>query len=210
MTIPHVRVARLLCLVLALLIYAVLTQEWIGKLFVAAVIPGLIATLGYMFVIRLFVTINPASGPAVPRVNRPGRMTSVVEVLPVVGVFLVVYLLLGCVMDSLAMTLFTIPIFHPVAMGLDFYGMTQVDMSIWSGILALMVVEIGPVHPPLGMNLFIIQALAKDTPYIETAKGGDALPGVRLGAYRAVVAGARHLALAGAPQRLRARLENAR
>ena len=45
-----------------LVIYAVLTQESIGKLFVAAVIPGLIATFGYMVVIRLFVTINPASG----------------------------------------------------------------------------------------------------------------------------------------------------
>jgi TRAP-type C4-dicarboxylate transport system permease large subunit len=74
-------------------------------------------------------------------------------------------------MDSLAMILLTIPIFYPVVMGLDFYGMAPVDKSIWFGILALMVVEIGLVHPPLGMNLFIIQKLAKDTPYLETAKG---------------------------------------
>ncbi|MEP7298879.1 MAG: TRAP transporter large permease subunit [Burkholderiales bacterium] len=74
-------------------------------------------------------------------------------------------------MDSLALILLTIPIFYPVVMGLDFYGMPPVDKSIWFGILALMVVEIGLVHPPLGMNLFIIQKLAKDTPYIETAKG---------------------------------------
>ena len=80
-------------------------------------------------------------------------------------------MLLGCVMDSLAMILLTIPIFYPVVMGLDFYGMPAVDKSIWFGILALMVVEIGLVHPPLGMNLFIIQKLAKDTPYMETAKG---------------------------------------
>jgi C4-dicarboxylate transporter, DctM subunit len=249
-----------------LVIYAVLTQESIGKLFVAAVIPGLIATLGYMIVIRLFVTINPASGAAGERVSWANRMASVVEVLPVIGVFLVVivgiyggwanpteaasigaaacsvlavlrggmrwpglrgiiigtayamamiymvllgadvlnaglaitqlpselanwvmgsglapllvmvailivYILLGCVMDSLAMILLTIPIFYPVVMGLDFYGMSQVDKSIWFGILALMVVEIGLVHPPLGMNLFIIQKLAGDTPYLETAKG---------------------------------------
>ena len=73
-----------------LVIYAVLTQESIGKLFVAAVIPGLIATMGYMLVIRLFVMINPASGPAGPRVNWPNRLKSVIEVLPVVGVFAVV------------------------------------------------------------------------------------------------------------------------
>ena len=91
--------------------------------------------------------------------------------LLVMAAILVVYILLGCVMDSLAMILLTIPIFYPVVMGLDFYGMAPVDKSIWFGILALMVVEIGLVHPPLGMNLFIIQKLAKDTPYVETAKG---------------------------------------
>ena len=84
---------------------------------------------------------------------------------------LVTYILLGCVMDSLAMILLTIPVFYPVVMGLDFWGLTPTDKSIWFGILALMVVEIGLVHPPLGMNLFIIQKLAKDTPYIETARG---------------------------------------
>ena len=69
------------------------------------------------------------------------------------------------------MILLTIPIFYPMVMGLDFYGMGAPDKSIWFGILALMVVEIGLVHPPLGMNLFIIQKLAKDVPYFETAKG---------------------------------------
>jgi tripartite ATP-independent transporter DctM subunit len=249
-----------------LVIYAVLTQESIGKLFMAAVIPGLIATFGYMLVIRLFVVINPSSGPAGPRVSWPQRLAAVVDVLPVVGVFLVVivgiydgwanpteaasigaaacgvlaflrggmrwpglrlsiigtahatamiymvllgadvlnaglaitqlpvdlatwvktsglpsllvmvailviYILLGCVMDSLAMILLTIPIFYPMVMGLDFWGLSNPDKSIWFGILALMVVEIGLVHPPLGMNLFIIQKLAKDVPYMETAKG---------------------------------------
>jgi TRAP-type C4-dicarboxylate transport system permease large subunit len=66
--------------------------------------------------------------------------------------------------------LLTIPIFYPMIMGLDF-GMPDVDKSVWFGILALMVVEIGLVHPPLGMNLFIIQKLSRDVPYIETAKG---------------------------------------
>lgn len=249
-----------------LVIYAVLTQESIGKLFMAAVIPGLIAVLGYMAVIRLIVMLDPAAGPAGPRVSWDQRLTSLIGVIPVLLVFLVVivgiyggwanpteaasigaaacgvlailsggmrwkgirasiigtahatamiyvvllgadllnaglaitqlpaelamwvrdsgfpplavmfailltYIFLGSVMDSLAMILLTIPIFYPVVMGLDFWGMTPGDKSIWFGILALMVVEIGLVHPPLGMNLFIIQKLARDVPYMETAKG---------------------------------------
>jgi len=84
---------------------------------------------------------------------------------------LVVYILLGCVMDSLAMILLTIPIFYPVVMGLEFHGLSAQDKSIWFGILALMVVEIGLVHPPVGMNVFIINRLAKDVPLTDTFKG---------------------------------------
>jgi TRAP-type C4-dicarboxylate transport system permease large subunit len=84
---------------------------------------------------------------------------------------LLIYVLLGCVMDSLAMILLTIPIFYPVVMGLDFYGMGSTDKSVWFGILALMVVEIGLVHPPVGMNVYIINRLAGDVPLKETFKG---------------------------------------
>ena len=249
-----------------LVIYAVLTQESIGKLFMAAVIPGLIAMTGYMIVIKILVTLDPKAGPAGQRHSWAERLKATVAVVPVMGVFavvivgiyggwanpteaasigaaacgilavvtgglrwkgireslmgtayatamiflvllgadllnsglaitqlptelaewvkhsgmppiavliaiLVVYVLLGCVMDSLAMILLTIPIFYPMVMGLDFFGMSAPDKSVWFGILALMVVEIGLVHPPVGMNLFIIQKLAKDVPYIETAKG---------------------------------------
>jgi C4-dicarboxylate transporter DctM subunit len=58
-----------------------------------------------------------------------------------------------------------------MVMGLDFYGMSPTDKSIWFGILALMVVEIGLVHPPVGMNVYIINRLAKDVPLVETFKG---------------------------------------
>jgi tripartite ATP-independent transporter DctM subunit len=249
-----------------LVIYAILTQESIGKLFMAAVLPGIIAMIGYMIVIKIVVTINPAAGPAGPRVAWPERMKALLQVAPVLGVFvvvivgiyggwanpteaaaigaaacgvlaivtggmrlrgvldsalgtaqatamiflvlmgadmlntalalsqmptelatwvkasnltpmvvmvviLVIYILLGCVMDSLAMILLTIPIFYPVVMGLEFHGMTATDKSIWFGILALMVVEIGLVHPPVGMNVYIINRLAKDVPLTETFKG---------------------------------------
>ncbi len=91
--------------------------------------------------------------------------------LLVMFMILVIYIFLGCVMDSLAMILLTIPIFYPMVMGLDFWGMPAQDKSIWFGILALMVVEIGLVHPPVGMNVYIINRLAKDVPLTETFKG---------------------------------------
>lgn len=249
-----------------LVIYAILTQESIGKLFMAAVLPGVIAMVGYMIVVRIIVTLNPAAGPAGPRVPWNERLKALAQVLPVLAVFvvvivgiyggwanpteaaaigaaacgvlavttggmrlkgllasalgtaqatamiflvllgadmlntalalsqmpvelaawvqgsglppmlvmvaiLVIYILLGCVMDSLAMILLTIPIFYPVVMGLDFHGLAPGDKSIWFGILALMVVEIGLVHPPVGMNVFIINRLAKDVPLVDTFKG---------------------------------------
>ena len=91
--------------------------------------------------------------------------------LLVLTAILLIYIFLGCVMDSLAMILLTIPIFYPMIMALDFWGMGQTDKSIWFGILALMVVEIGLVHPPVGMNVYIINRLAVDVPLTETFKG---------------------------------------
>ena len=249
-----------------LVIYAILTQESIGKLFMAAILPGIIAMLGYMAVVQIIVRIDPAAGPAGDRVPWPERFKAMAEVLPVLVVFavvivgiyggwanpteaaaigaaacgvlavlrggmrmkgvidsalgtgtatamiflvllgadmlnsalalsqmpaelagwvqaggfapllvmvviLLIYIFLGCVMDSLAMILLTIPIFYPVVMGLDFWGLSPTDKSVWFGILALMVVEIGLVHPPVGMNVYIINRLAKDVPLTETFKG---------------------------------------
>ena len=249
-----------------LVIYAILTQESIGKLFMAAVLPGIIAMLGYMLVVQIIVTWKPESGPAGPRIAWPERLRSLLLVSPVLlvfvvviigiyggwanpteaaaigaaacgilavvtggmrlkglidsaagmaqatamiflvlmgadmlntalavsqmpvelatwvqhsglspllvmGVILLIYILLGCVMDSLAVILLTIPIFYPIIMGLDYFGMSVPDKSVWFGILALMVVEIGLVHPPVGLNVYIINRLAKDVPLKETFKG---------------------------------------
>src|SRR5512142_930909 len=73
-----------------LVIYAILTQESIGKLFVAAVLPGLIAMLGYMLIVKIIVSLRPNAGPAGPRAPWPERLRSFVSVLPVLVVFLVV------------------------------------------------------------------------------------------------------------------------
>ena len=78
--------------------------------------------------------------------------------------------LLGCVMDELSMILLTIPIFFPMIMGLDF-GMNPEETAIWFGILVLIVVEVGLITPPVGMNLFVINSMAKDTPIVQTYRG---------------------------------------
>jgi len=94
---------------------------------------------------------------------------------------LVGLILLGCLMDSLSMILLVIPFFWPVLVDLNGglyatadsagFGMSTEDLKIWFGILALIVVELGLITPPVGMNVFVISALAKDTPMIETFKG---------------------------------------
>jgi len=88
----------------------------------------------------------------------------------ILSLILVAYLLLGCVMDSLSMILLTIPIFFPIVMGLDF-GLTPEETAIWFGILALVVVEVGLITPPIGLNLYIINSMARDVPMSQTIRG---------------------------------------
>jgi C4-dicarboxylate transporter, DctM subunit len=80
------------------------------------------------------------------------------------------YILLGAVMDELAMILLTLPVFFPVIQGLDF-GMFPDDVAIWFGILVLVVVGIGLTAPPIGLNVFVISSLAKDVPIAKTYRG---------------------------------------
>ena len=83
---------------------------------------------------------------------------------------IVLYLFLGCVMDSLAMILITIPIFWQIIGALDF-GLPVDDVKLWFGIITLMVVEIGLITPPVGLNVFVINSLARDVPMIDTFRG---------------------------------------
>jgi TRAP-type C4-dicarboxylate transport system permease large subunit len=80
---------------------------------------------------------------------------------------LVLYVILGCFMDSLSMILLTIPVFFPIVSVLDF-GLPPEEFAIWFGILVLIVVEVGLITPPVGMNLFVINAMARDTPITQT------------------------------------------
>jgi tripartite ATP-independent transporter DctM subunit len=83
---------------------------------------------------------------------------------------LVFYILLGAVMDELAMILLTLPLFFPIVSGLDF-GMFPDDVAIWFGILVLIVVGIGLTAPPIGLNVFVVSAIAKDVPITATYRG---------------------------------------
>jgi TRAP-type C4-dicarboxylate transport system permease large subunit len=88
----------------------------------------------------------------------------------VLWAIIVFYLIFGCVMDSLSMILLTIPIFFPMVSGLDF-GLPPEDLAIWFGIIVLIVVEVGLITPPVGMNLFVIQSMAPDIPIRDTYRG---------------------------------------
>ena len=82
-------------------------------------------------------------------------------------VFMIVYIILGGLMDELAMILLTLPVFFPIIQALDF-GMPPDDVAIWFGILVLMVVGIGLTSPPIALNVFVITAIAKDIPISKT------------------------------------------
>ncbi|MCB2038681.1 MAG: TRAP transporter large permease subunit, partial [Ottowia sp.] len=69
-----------------------------------------------------------------------------------------------------SMILLTIPIFFPMVSGLDF-GLPPEEMAIWFGVLVLIVVEVGLITPPVGMNLFVIQAMAPDIKITDTYRG---------------------------------------
>jgi tripartite ATP-independent transporter DctM subunit len=91
--------------------------------------------------------------------------------LAVVAAILVFYILLGCVMDELAMLLLTIPILFPMVMGLDLFGLDATGKALWFGILVLCVVEIGLIAPPVGLNVYVVHSFAQDVPMRETYRG---------------------------------------
>jgi TRAP-type C4-dicarboxylate transport system permease large subunit len=73
----------------------------------------------------------------------------------VLVLIMLMYLVLGCLMDALAMIILTVPIIYPVIISLGFD-------PIWFGVLIVMVVELGLIHPPVGMNIFVIKSVVED------------------------------------------------
>jgi C4-dicarboxylate transporter DctM subunit len=245
-----------------LVIYAILTEQNIAKLFLAAFIPGILAAIGYMLVIAIYARLKPEDMGTMAPMPIKDRWAATWKVWPVLVIFLVVvggiyggvftptegaavgafstgvaawlsgglnaktfkgailgtavatamifmivlgagvyntflalsqlpqeaamavagwgvspwlvlaailvlYVILGCFMDSLSMILLTIPVFFPIVSGLDF-GLSPEELAIWFGILVLIVVEVGLITPPVGMNLFVINSLSKETPITQT------------------------------------------
>ena len=73
----------------------------------------------------------------------------------ILGIIMLMYLVLGCLMDALAMIILTIPIIFPVIVALGFN-------PIWFGVIVVMTVELGLIHPPVGMNIFVIKSVVDD------------------------------------------------
>lgn len=251
-----------------LVIYAILAEQNIAKLFAAALVPGIIAMLGYMGAIALYVRLYPGHAPthdeaaekstglerstlggvlpiglvfllvfggiygglftptegaavgvaatflaallrreltlsklaescyataqgtamiflifvgadlmnaALALTQVPGQLAGLVQswALPplmVVAAILLFYVVLGAVMDELSMLLLTIPIFFPVINAMDF-GMPHDLAAIWFGILVLMTVGFGMLAPPVGLNVYVVNSMARDVPIAESYWG---------------------------------------
>ena len=249
-----------------LMIYAIITEQNITKMFLAAYIPALLAAIGYLAAIAIYVRIYPEHAPEASKPTSDEFWTAAKNVWPILAIFLLVfggiyggiftptegasigtamtfiialvrggmnkdkmvksvlstaqtsgmifmifigadmmnaclalsqlpnelatavataqispiavmvaimvfYIILGCVMDEMSMIMLTVPVIFPVIVGLDYFGLPPTDKALWFGVLILMVCEIGMIFPPVGLNVYIMNGLAKDVPMSETYKG---------------------------------------
>ncbi|HEY8050852.1 MAG TPA: TRAP transporter large permease subunit, partial [Ramlibacter sp.] len=84
--------------------------------------------------------------------------------IAVLLLILLMYLVLGCLMDAMAMIILTVPIIFPVVTHLGFD-------PIWFGVIIVMTVELGLIHPPVGMNVFVIKSVVQDVSFTTIFKG---------------------------------------
>ena len=242
-----------------MVIYGLLTETSISRLFLAGIVPGILTVIGFMLTIAIITRLNPALGPPAERSSIAQRLTALRDVWGTAALFALVigglyrgwfspteaasigavgalllsvinrtysnamlmkalmetikttamiftiligailfnnflilasiptlisdwitglplgkeaillvilgmYFVLGCLLDSLAMVLLTIPIVFPIIKALGFD-------PIWFGILVVMVVELGLITPPIGMNVFVIKGIAKDVPLESIFRG---------------------------------------
>jgi tripartite ATP-independent transporter DctM subunit len=145
------------------------------RLSLAAMRDGLLETArtsGMIFLILLGAELLKIfmSRAGVPQATAAALQESALGPMGVMILVILVFLVLGCLMDSLSMVILAIPFFWPVIAGLD-YGLGENETKIWFGIIILVVVEVGLITPPVGVNVFIINAQARDIPMRETFKG---------------------------------------
>jgi len=141
------------------------------------------ATAGMIYLILLGAELMKIfmSRIGLPQQTAAWILESGLAPMTVMALLLVALIALGCLMDSLSMILLVIPFFWPVLIEINGglympaegagFAMSTEDLKIWFGILALIVVELGLITPPVGMNVFVISALAEDVPMSETFKG---------------------------------------
>jgi TRAP-type C4-dicarboxylate transport system permease large subunit len=77
-------------------------------------------------------------------------------------VILLIYILLGCILESLSMILLTVPVFYPIVAELQFTGVDPSMQLIWFGIIVVVVTEISLITPPIGINVFVLKAMLPD------------------------------------------------
>ena len=82
----------------------------------------------------------------------------------IIGLIIFIYLIMGCLMDSLAMIMLTIPIFYPVVTSLGYD-------PIWFGVIIVLVTEMGVITPPVGINVYVVGGVARDVPLHIIFKG---------------------------------------
>jgi len=95
-----------------------------------------------------------------------GGWVSTLPVSPpvIIGLIIFIYLIMGCLMDSLAMIMLTIPIFYPVVTSLGYD-------PIWFGVIIVLVTEMGVITPPVGINVYVVGGVARDVPLHIIFKG---------------------------------------
>jgi len=155
-----------------------LTGEGIRRSFLdAAVTSGMI----YFILFGAEILKGFFTRAGLPEALAEWAATSALDPLTVMFFMLAVLIVLGFFMESLSMILVVVPFFWPALVALnggDFvpaadaaFGMDNEQLKIWFGVLALIVVELGLITPPVGLNVFIISALAEDVPMRETFLG---------------------------------------
>src|SRR6266478_970142 len=247
-----------------LAVYGIITEQDIGKLFIAGIIPGLLAMTMYMITIALIGYFRPGFlpkgtyttwrerfaglkdiwapvllfvfliGVLTGRLDKDKILASLLQATRtaaavftvligalifgyfltvtqtpqkvtefltglglgsygVLALIMVMYLVLGCLMDAMAMIILTVPIIFPVISHLGFD-------PIWFGVIIVMTVELGLIHPPVGMNVFVIKSVVKDVSFSTIFKG--VLPFVATDLIRLVILIAFPLLATWLPQRM--------
>ena len=87
---------------------------------------------------------------------------------------LLVFIVLGAVLESLSMIFLTVPIFYPLVLSLDFgstWPATDAAVTIWFGNMVVVVTEISLISPPIGLNVFVLRSVLSDVPITTIFRG---------------------------------------